>query len=141
MGGGSATAGQFPYIVSLRSVSSGAHFCGGTIHTSRYVITAAHCVANKVSMNVRVVAGSTFLSSGGATYSVAAITSHPNYSAYTYLNDIALLKTSSSITYSEQVKALPITANFVEPNRNAVALGWGLTTVSAFVWTRDFCFI
>lgn len=87
-------------------------------------------MAGKVSLNVKVVAGSINLTAGGASYAVTSITSHPNYNAYTYLNDISVLKTSSSIAFSEQVRPLPISANFVEYNIHAVALGWGLTTVS-----------
>lgn len=87
-------------------------------------------MTNKVSLNVKVVTGSILLSSGGSSYSVTSITSHPNYNAYTYLNDISVVKTSSSISFTEQVQPLPISANFVEHNTIAVAVGWGLTSVS-----------
>lgn len=86
-------------------------------------------MVNRVSLNVKVVTGSVLLSSGGSSYSVTTITSHPNYNAYTYLNDISVLKTSSSITYTEKVQPLPISVNFVDQNINAVAVGWGLTSV------------
>lgn len=133
VGGSSANAGQFPYVVSLRTASNNRHFCGGTIHTARYVLTAAHCMANKVSLNVRVVAGSVSLSSGGTSYPVSTITSHPNYNAYTYLNDIAVLRTSSSITFTDSVQPLAISATFVAHNINTVAVGWGMTSVSVFI--------
>ena len=135
MGGGSATPGQFPFIVSLRTVSSNSHFCGGTIHTIRYVFTAAHCVAQKVSLNVKVVAGSTLLSSGGISYSVSTITSHPNYNAYMLANDVAVLRTSSAMSFTSQlVQPIAISADFIAHNLMAVAGGWGVTTVgdSAF---------
>lgn len=41
VGGADAEPGQFPYIVSLRYTS---HFCGGTIVSSVYIISASHCV-------------------------------------------------------------------------------------------------
>lgn len=129
VGGGSAIAGQFPFIVSLRTVSSNKHFCGGTIHSSRYVLTAAHCVDKQVSLNVKVVTGAVLLSSGGSSYSVTTITMHPNYNAYTYLNDVAVIRTASSIVFMEQVQPIPITSNFVDNNLNTVAVGWGMTTV------------
>lgn len=130
VGGGSAMLGQFPFIASLRSVSSDSHFCGGTIITARYILTAAHCLDDKVALNVKVVTGSILLSSGGASYSVSSMVSHPNFNKYTFLNDIAVVKTTSSISFSEQVQPIGISGNFVEHNQNAVALGWGMTTVS-----------
>lgn len=42
VGGSTASSGQFPYIASLRR-STGAHFCGSSIISTRYVVSAAHC--------------------------------------------------------------------------------------------------
>lgn len=123
--------GQFPFIVSLRTISSDSHFCGGTIITGgRYILTAAHCLDGKVSLNVKMVTGSILLSSGGVSYSVKSMVSHPNFNKYTFLNDIGVVMTASSITFTEQVQPIGISANFVEHNKNAVAVGWGMTTVS-----------
>jgi secreted trypsin-like serine protease len=44
VGGSRAAEGRYPYIVSLRSPSTGEHYCGGTLIASRVVLTAAHCV-------------------------------------------------------------------------------------------------
>jgi secreted trypsin-like serine protease len=47
VGGAAAPAGRFPSICSLRSATSGAHFCGGTlIHAGppAVVLTAGHCL-------------------------------------------------------------------------------------------------
>lgn len=87
-------------------------------------------MTSKVSLNVKIVAGSISLSSGGTTYSVSTITTHPNYNTHTFLNDISLLKTSSSIAFNAAVQPLEISATFVEHNINTVAVGWGKTTVS-----------
>lgn len=46
VGGSNAALGQFPYIVSLRR--SGSHFCGGTIVSNVYIISAAHCTTGWV---------------------------------------------------------------------------------------------
>lgn len=47
VGGSAATAGQFPYIVSVQV--SGSHYCGGSLLNANTVITAAHCATRSAS--------------------------------------------------------------------------------------------
>jgi len=47
VGGSPASAGQFPYIVSVQI--SGSHYCGGSLVNANTVITAAHCATRSAS--------------------------------------------------------------------------------------------
>lgn len=56
VGGTTASAGDFPFIVSLSK--SGSHFCGGVLLNAYTVITAAHCSVGQTASTVKVRAGS-----------------------------------------------------------------------------------
>lgn len=56
VGGTTASAGDFPFIVSLSK--SGSHFCGGVLLNAYTVITAAHCSVGQTASSVKVRAGS-----------------------------------------------------------------------------------
>jgi trypsin len=56
VGGTAASAGDFPFIVSLQR--SGSHFCGGTLLNANTVLTAAHCASGQTASTLSVRAGS-----------------------------------------------------------------------------------
>jgi trypsin len=56
VGGTTANAGDFPFIVSLQK--SGSHFCGGSLINANTVITAAHCTVGQTASSLTVRAGS-----------------------------------------------------------------------------------
>jgi trypsin len=56
VGGTTASAGEFPYIVSIQR--SGSHFCGGSLLNANTVLTAAHCAVGQTASQIRIRAGS-----------------------------------------------------------------------------------
>lgn len=80
VGAKNADVSEFPYQVSLRL--KGKHFCGGALITKKHVLTAAHCVAAVKSTglsSLSAVVGTNSVSSGGSTYKIKALSSHPSY--------------------------------------------------------------
>lgn len=126
--GEDAAIGQFPHQVSLRILGFNRHFCGGTIISSRWILTAAHC--SYVQYKPYIVAGATKLNTGGQGYGLQKWYRHPLYSRNNLTYDIALWRTSQEIEFNEHVQpAVLPTANI----GGGVALtvsGWGLTSVS-----------
>jgi secreted trypsin-like serine protease len=99
VGGHRAAYGAWPWIVGLikadRNIMDG-HFCGGSLISPSWVLTAAHCVENGMQPSqVDVVLGLTDLEDPEAGYEripVKRIISHPGYNKVMVSNDIALLE-------------------------------------------------
>ena len=108
VGGRKALKNEFPYQVALehRSFWNPAYrqFCGGSVIDDRWIVTAAHCVAGENVNFVRAITGITDLSNAVETASNAVpiekVIQHERYNSWTVENDIALLKTKSSIRQS-----------------------------------------
>ncbi len=103
VGGQEADPGEWPWQVAL--VNKGAdlyqnQFCGGTIISADWVVTAAHCVDSSAPNDLDVVAGVHDLSNPEPNFqrrTLSQIIVHPNWNDSTFDNDIALLKLSSPI--------------------------------------------
>lgn len=129
MGGTDATLGQFPYQASMRNANNG-HFCGGWIHSSRWVICAAHCTIGRTTANTFVVVGALDRQVGGTTMATSAIVNHPQYNGNTLTNDISAIQTALEITFSEIVQPIPLSTVNTGGGVVATASGWGQTSVS-----------
>ncbi|KAK4878900.1 hypothetical protein RN001_011406 [Aquatica leii] len=124
VGGTTASPGQFPYIVSLRTTAN-VHFCGGSIISVRWILTSAQCLS--IVPNFNVVAGTTSLTTGGTTYQVAKFTKHNSFNPITFIYDVGVVQTLSFISYSGTV--MPIILTNMDPVTGApgVITGWGST--------------
>jgi trypsin len=128
VGGTAATAGEFPYIVSLSR--SGSHFCGGSLLNAYTVVTAAHCSVGQSASAVRVRAGSLQWASGGVQVGVSQILVHPSYSSSTLNNDVALWHLSSPINAGTNIGYVTLPAASSDPaaGSSSTVAGWGTTS-------------
>lgn len=126
VGGQTATPGQFPYQVSLRSAAN-SHFCGGFLINVRWVGSAAHCTINRSVVNINVIVGAQNRITGGTTHSVSRIVNHPNYVASTLINDVSVIQTTNDIVETATVRRIALGSEFVTGG-HAIASGWGQTT-------------
>ncbi|PON27972.1 trypsin [Trichoderma gamsii] len=130
VGGTTAAAGEFPYIVSLSS--QGSHFCGGVLVNANTVVTAGHCSVDFSASQVKVRAGSLTWSSGGTQVGVSSITVNPSYTTRNGVPDfdVAVWKLSSPIQTSSTIGYATLPASGSDPaaGTTLTTAGWGTTS-------------
>ncbi|KAK1122606.1 hypothetical protein K0M31_009050 [Melipona bicolor] len=128
VGGETTTIYAAPYQVSLQE--NGRHFCGGSIISKHWVLTAGHC-ATRATSTYRIRAGSTTVHSGGSLHRVKKVIRHKSYSRPkgVPVNDIALLHIEGSFKLDKSTKPVPLFSGSVASLKGKYALvtGWGTT--------------
>ncbi|PYI24068.1 trypsin-like serine protease, partial [Aspergillus violaceofuscus CBS 115571] len=128
VGGTEVPIEAHPYQIAL--LYGGARTCGGSILSPAHIITAAHCVASATPTRLRIRAGSARCDAGGILVNVSAIHIHPNYSAPTVDNDLAILTLSENLTYSLTIAPVGLPAfgaGVLASGTEVVVSGWGAT--------------
>ncbi|XP_046630049.1 trypsin-1-like [Neodiprion virginianus] len=126
-GGSTASIKDFPYQLSMRWKNN--HYCGASLISSKWAVSAAHCTFNRRTSELTLLAGTSNRLFGGQLRNVFLAINHPRYKAKSIDNDISLLKVSRAFTLSSTVQAiaLPYQEQRVSANAYAVVSGWGTT--------------
>lgn len=130
IGGQNARPGQFPSTVALRW-ATGVHLCGGAIVNRWWVVTSAHCVANRAFKNLRLITNP-ITRSGGTVYRVSRTITHPRYEPRLRINDIGMVRSYERITLTDVVRPSRMPLNDI-PDHTGTPLfvvGLGITRVS-----------
>ncbi|XP_039487757.1 brachyurin [Drosophila santomea] len=140
-GGQIAEPNQFPYQVGLLLyVNGGAAWCGGTIISDRWIITAAHCT-DSLTTGVDVYLGAHDRTNAKEVgqqiifVETKNVIVHENWIAETITNDISLIKLPVPIEFNEYIQPakLPVKSDSFNTygGENAIASGWGKISDSA----------
>ncbi|UJR25864.1 hypothetical protein I4U23_007214 [Adineta vaga] len=138
VGGEVAVDHSWGWAVSLRNYF-GRHFCGGTILSPYYVLTASHCITDYTlspSLLSIVIGTNSLNNAEGRKIQVSHIISHPNYNSRTKENDIAILELENPIDFKDINIAkicLPNVSSTEQlrypiVQKPVVAIGWGDTS-------------
>ncbi|XP_011706495.1 PREDICTED: venom serine protease 34-like, partial [Wasmannia auropunctata] len=136
VGGKETGINEYPMMSGLYDLNIKKLYCGATIISNTYILTAAHCIEGKdPKSEIAVIVGEHDTSTGSDTdatkiFAVIGCVIHPKYNNKNNLNDIAVCKINGNIEYSAAVGpvCLPFRHKYDSFNGNIVtALGWGLT--------------
>ncbi|CAB3984307.1 MAM and LDL-receptor class A domain-containing 1-like isoform X1 [Paramuricea clavata] len=129
VGGQDATPGEWPWQVAL--LRGTFPFCGGSLVSNQYVITAAHCVKSTDwdSVKIRVGEHDMRVNEGHEQdISIArnGITIHPQYNQITqYNNDIAVIRLSRSVQFTQRIKPVCFNTGIDFTGQRCYITGWG----------------
>ncbi|KAK5850786.1 hypothetical protein PBY51_001633 [Eleginops maclovinus] len=130
VGGVNATAGSWPWQVSMHSTSSRTHFCGGTLVSNQWILTAAHCIISNILSSYTLYLGRE-TQSGPNVHEVSSTVSkiivHPDYNNKRFNNDIALIELSNPVTFNDYIRPVCLASNSSQFHNSTScwATGWG----------------
>merc|ERR1719454_889585 len=107
IGCSNATNGQIPWQASLQTTG---HFCGGSILSTTFVNTAAHCKQNR-SFTVQV---GNVDNRAGQRITTAQFIAHPRYNGSLIINDFGVIRLSSPITFNDFAQPIALIAPSAE---------------------------
>ncbi|XP_072515096.1 coagulation factor IXb isoform X2 [Salminus brasiliensis] len=134
VGGNEATPGEIPWQVALVTKDKNLTFCGGSLLSEVWVVTAAHClVEGKIgAFFVRLGEHDVKKDEGRESdHEIAQYHTHPNYNFQrSHNHDIALLKLRAPVAFSDYARPICLgpkhfTENLLKSAHHSLVSGWG----------------
>jgi secreted trypsin-like serine protease len=122
-----AKKGAWPWQILL--LNRGRPGCGGTLISNRWVVTAAHCISSTSASTYSVVLGELDRNSPEGTelkVGMSKVVVHPGWDRRNMNNDIALLKLSRSVQFTNYIQPACLPSGDAQiGSRQCYITGWG----------------
>jgi len=124
VGGTEATPHSWPHQVAL--FIDNMYFCGGSLISTEWVLTAAHCMDG--AGFVEVVMGAHNIRENEASQVTKRSTdffTHENWSSWLLTNDLALIKLPEAVELNENIATVSLPSSDVSVGTTVTPTGWG----------------
>ncbi|MBZ3874980.1 Transmembrane protease serine 11B-like protein [Sciurus carolinensis] len=127
-GGSTAQKGEWPWQASLKF--NGRHYCGASLISERYLVTAAHCFQRSENPKNFTVSFGTRVSPPYMQHYVQQIIIHEDYIKGEHHDDVAVILLTEKVVFTNDVHrvCLPEATEIVPPGEGVVVTGWGALT-------------
>ncbi|XP_047000779.1 trypsin alpha-like [Schistocerca americana] len=127
IGGTPADIADYPWMASFQRV--GWHYCGASIISSNWVLTAGHCLQGLNIAIVSVRAGTSIRESGGVVLMASSGAVHESFSTLTADYDIGVIQVDGSFPIGSNVDIVDLPAQGYDPPGGlaVTVTGWGST--------------
>uniref|UniRef100_A0A8C5KMD6 Transmembrane protease serine n=1 Tax=Jaculus jaculus TaxID=51337 RepID=A0A8C5KMD6_JACJA len=124
-GGSTAQEGEWPWQASLSM--NGRQYCGASLISEKYLITAAHCFKNTDDPKKFTVSFGTRVSPPYMTHYVQQVIIHENYIKGEHHDDVAIIVLTEKVSFKNDVHrvCLPEATQVFPPGEGVVVTGWG----------------
>ncbi|XP_076993268.1 transmembrane protease serine 11B-like protein, partial [Tamandua tetradactyla] len=124
-GGSTAQVGEWPWQASLKK--NGQHYCGASLISHRYLVTAAHCFKKTQNPNNYTVSFGTRVNPPYMEHYVQKIIIHEDYNPGEHHDDIAVILLTENVSFENDVHrvCLPEATQTIPPGEGVVVTGWG----------------
>ncbi|XP_049825228.1 brachyurin-like isoform X2 [Aethina tumida] len=128
IGGQEAEVNQYPWQValSITSANGNEYFCGGSLISEKWILTAAHCLSNVVSVMASLGVHNINVNEPSRQDIPAEdFTVHPKWNISTASNDIALVRLTTEAVINDAVQVVTLATAGTFAGYDAELSGWG----------------
>ncbi|XP_046513172.1 transmembrane protease serine 11B-like protein [Equus quagga] len=124
-GGSSVQEGEWPWQASVKK--NGQHYCGASLISERYLVTAAHCFQKSQNPRNYTVSFGTRVVPPYMQHAVQEIIIHEDYIQGEHHDDIAVILLTEKVPFKNDVHrvCLPEATQIFAPGEGVVVTGWG----------------
>lgn len=126
IGGSNAGNHQFPWQASINlCAEGGCTLCGGSLISSRHILTAAHCTKGKTSFEIGLGSNQR---NGPATRVISRVKiEHPDYDPQTLINDVSIIKLPYRVPLNNYVQTIALANSSIGnlENQTVTVSGYG----------------